>query len=143
MTPLTTFLAQTEDEAISSTVEVVRRTMNRLDILHHPEELLEALSDVPIVAGSILVVVGLLCVYNGYKWHKWVVTILAFMCGIGLGRMLSEEFGRSNNVAVALGGLCAIVSTPLLKITVAVFSGDGDVIVLEQGPEDHLRALRG
>ena len=111
-----------EEEARNST-EVFRAAAGRMDILHHPDELLDSLANMPFVAASVLVVLGLLCVFNGYRWHKWVVVILAFMCGVGLGNMLNEQFGRSNIVAVAIGGLCAIVATPMLKVTVAIFAG--------------------
>jgi hypothetical protein len=97
--------------------------MKHMDILHHPDELLDALGQVPFLAATGLVIVGLLCVFNGYRWHKWVVAALAFLCGLGLGQLLSEKFGRSNIVAVALGGLCALIATPLLKLAVAAFSG--------------------
>jgi hypothetical protein len=112
------FLAQD-----NATAEVAKETLSRIDILHHPDILLDKLAQMPFMVGTVLVILGALCVFNGYRWHKWVVVILAFGLGLGLGQMLSEQFGRSNIVAVALGGLCAIVATPMLKIAVALFSG--------------------
>ncbi len=118
-------LAQQASQSASSSSDASMwyPIVTRLDILHHPNELLDRLSQVPFLAGSALVAVGLLCVFNGYRWHKWVVAILAFLAGLRLGDMLSEQFGRSEIVAIALGSLCAIVATPLMKITVAIFSG--------------------
>jgi hypothetical protein len=112
-----------QDPTINGPMELVRATMQNMDILHHPNELLDALGQVPFIAATMLVIVGLLCVFNGYRWHKWVVVVLAFLCGLGMGQVLSEQFGRSSIVAVALGGLCAIIATPLVKLAVAVFSG--------------------
>ncbi|MHC5004212.1 MAG: hypothetical protein ACYTJ0_13945, partial [Planctomycetota bacterium] len=66
---------------------------------------------------------GLLCVFNGYRWHRWVVVILAFVCGLAIGESLGEHFGRSTIVAVSIGCLCAIVATPLEKLAVAIFGG--------------------
>ncbi|HRP62720.1 MAG TPA: hypothetical protein PK400_05445 [Phycisphaerales bacterium] len=107
----------------SSGFGVVTDAFKRLDILHHPEELLASISNMPLVAASVIVVVGVLCVLNGYRWHKWVIVILAFLAGLGLGHLLSEHMGRSAIVAVSLGLLCAIIATPMLKVAVAVFGG--------------------
>jgi hypothetical protein len=99
------------------------RLVDRLDILYHPDQLLEALSGLPMIAASVCVTVGVLCVFNGYRWHKWVVAILAFGCGLGIGFKLSEQMGRSMIVAASIGCLCAIIATPLLRVTVAIFGG--------------------
>ena len=77
----------------------------------------------PLIAACVCVIVGVLCVLNGYRWHKWVVVILAFLGGLALGQLLSEQLGRSHVVAIAVGLLCAIVATPLLKVAVALFGG--------------------
>ncbi|NNM24600.1 MAG: hypothetical protein HKO59_01220 [Phycisphaerales bacterium] len=103
--------------------ELFASMFERLDILFHPEELLDALATLPLLAASVIVVVGVLCVLNGYQWHKWVVAVLAFICGLGLGYKLSETMGRSMVVAASVGCLCAIVATPLLRLTVAIFGG--------------------
>ena len=95
----------------------------RLDILNRPNELLDALSQMPFILASVIVVVGVLCVLNGYRWHKWVIMALAFLSGIGLGHLLSTQIGKSAIVAVSLGLLCAIIATPMLKVAVAIFGG--------------------
>ncbi len=109
--------------AISQIGEAVRNAIGKLDILNHPDELLESLAQLPFFVAAVIVVVGLLVTLNGYAWHKWVVGILAFIIGLGLGQMMSEYMGRSTIIAVAVGLLCAIVSAPLLKIAVAVIAG--------------------
>lgn len=97
--------------------------VDRMNILFRPEELLDRLADVPFILAAVVVAVGILCIFNGYRWHKWIIAILSFLCGLGLGYMLSQQMGKSTVVAVAVGGLCAIVATPLLRITVAIFGG--------------------
>ncbi len=104
-------------------MEIVREIVGRMDILNHPTQLLDGLAQVPLVMGGVFVVVGILCVLNGYRWHKWVVVVLAFLGGLVLGRLLSTHMGESRIVAVALGLLCAIIATPLLRIAVAIFGG--------------------
>ncbi len=97
--------------------------LKQMDILTQPQRLLEMLSELPLVAASMIVVVGALCVFNGYRWHKWVVIILAFMAGLGLGHILSQRMGKSVVVAIAVGVLFATVATPMLRWTVALFGG--------------------
>ena len=103
--------------------EIIRGLVGRMDILNHPNQLLDGLAQVPLVTGGVFVVVGVLCVLNGYRWHKWVVVVLAFLGGLVLGRLLSDHVGESRIVAVSLGLLCAIIATPLLRIAVAIFGG--------------------
>ena len=95
----------------------------RLDILNHPNELLDSLSQIPLIGASVIVVVGVLCMLNGYRWHKWVIMSLAFIAGLGLGHLLSVHIGKSSVIAIALGLLCAIIATPMLKVSVAIFGG--------------------
>jgi len=95
----------------------------KMDILTKPERLLEMLTGLPLVASCMIVVVGALCVFNGYRWHKWVVVVLAFMAGLGIGHVLSQRMGKSVVVAIAVGVLCATVATPMLRWTVALFGG--------------------
>ena len=96
---------------------------SKMDILTQPERLLEMLTGVPLVASCMIVVVGALCVFNGYRWHKWVVVVLALMAGLGLGHLLSQRMGKSLVVAIAVGVLFATVATPMLRWTVALFGG--------------------
>lgn len=116
-------LAQDAAASGEGGLEPLRRAFSRLDILNHPSELLDALSQLPLIGASVIVVVGVLCVLNGYRWHKWVIIALAFLLGLGLGQMLSAQMGKSSIIAVSLGLLCAIIATPMLKIAVAIFGG--------------------
>lgn len=118
-------IAQTDTASGNTTglSEFVGEMFRRMDILTRPAELLDLLSQMSFVTAAVIVVVGVLCVLNGYRWHKWLVMALAFMFGLGLGHLLSEHVGKSAIVAVALGLLCAIVATPMLKVAVALFGG--------------------
>ena len=118
-----TMLLLAQGTTDTNAMESLRGIFTRMDILSHPDELLTSLSQMPIVLASVFVVVGLMCVLNGYNWHKWVVIILAFLGGIALGNLLSSQLGKSSIVAFAIGALCAIIATPMLKITIALFGG--------------------
>lgn len=109
--------------APSHTASGLGGVFDRLNILDDPAQLLERLSAMPFIGASVVVVVGVLCVFHGYRWHKWVIAILAFLAGLGIGHQLAGEVGRSTIVAVAVGCLCAIIATPLLRITVGIFGG--------------------
>jgi len=125
MNPLATLQPTLASAAGASAgpVDVASGAIGRLDILNHPEELLAALASLHVVWASIFVVVGVLCVMNGYRWHKKVVIVCALLAGIGLGNLLSRSMGDSRIVMGALGLLCAVIATPLLKYAVAVFGG--------------------
>ncbi len=114
---------QTQNAENAGILELISSFFRRMDVLARPNELLDGLAQVPLIMAGVLVIVGLLCVLNGYRWHRWVVAILAFMGGLVLGSMLSGQMGKSAVIAVALGALCAIIATPLLKVAVAIFGG--------------------
>ncbi|MEM7228302.1 MAG: hypothetical protein AAF432_05725 [Planctomycetota bacterium] len=115
--------AETASNVLAALWDSVREGVTYLDILNRPEELLDRLSTLPMVWASIGVTVGVLCVLNGYRWHRWVIVVLAFCLGWVLGTNLNQSFGESEIVSVALATLLAIIATPMLKSAVAVFGG--------------------
>lgn len=103
--------------------ELFHSIVDKLDILNHPDDLLNLLSDFSFFNAAVAVVLGVLCVLNGYRWHKWVMVVLAFFGGYLIGTLLSQHMGRSAIIAVSLGLLFAIVAGPMLKVVVAIFAG--------------------
>ena len=97
--------------------------VEQLNILHNPQDLLDLLSQMHFIIAAMIVTVGVLCIFNGYRWHKWVIAVLAFLCGIWLGYQLSQQMDKSVVVATSVGFLCAIIATPLLRLSVMVFGG--------------------
>ena len=120
---LNTLLAQQTPQGQAGPTTAFSDAVSRLDILNEPTQLLDALANLHIVWASVFVVVGALCVFNGYRWHRFVIVICAFLAGIGLGHVLSQQMGQSRIVVAAIGMLCAVIATPLLRITVALFGG--------------------
>lgn len=94
-----------------------------LNIVNDPQRLVEWLDQVPLIAGLTTVTLGVLCVLNGYRWHKWLVAILAFLAGLAIGTAVSQTMGKSVVVATAMGCLFALVARPLLKVSVAILGG--------------------
>ena len=118
-----TFWAQSDTETASTANFSVEGFFESLNMLHDPSALLSELEKLPIIAAAVIVTLGVLCVFNGYRWHKWVVALLALASGIGLGLILSQQMGRPMIIAVAVGLLFAMVATPLLRISVMLFGG--------------------
>jgi hypothetical protein len=123
----TLLFAQQSTPASSGTTTdlstVVSDTFNRMNIVNRPETMLESLAGMPLILAAVLVVLGILCVINGYRWHRWVVIALALLLGAGLGHIMSGHVGKSSVIAAAAGILCAVIATPMLRVTVAVFGG--------------------
>ena len=122
----TTFLAQDSGFSFAQLFDDMAVWM---DIFNHPDRLIDSLAQLPMVIGAVLVIVGGLCVVNGYKWHRWVIIVLAALGGLGLGHLLSQQMGRSHILAVAIGLLCAVIATPLLRFSVAIFGGLAGALV--------------
>jgi len=124
MTIPTLFLAQAAETSTGDTpMPVLSSILTRMDILNHPGELMGTLASMHIVWASVLLIVGALCVLNGYRWHKYVIVICAFLGGLALGHLLSQQMGQSKIVMAAIGLLCAVIATPMLRVAVAVFGG--------------------
>ena len=113
----------TSNLTFAQEIRTFRDAFAQMDILTHPDQLLDSLAKMPMIAASMVVIIGILCVLNGYRWHKWVVVALAFILGLLIGHILSQSMGKSAIVAIALGVLFACIATPMLRWTVAVFGG--------------------
>ncbi|MHC4834171.1 MAG: hypothetical protein ACYTFH_09845 [Planctomycetota bacterium] len=93
------------------------------DLLSRPQELLDRLATMPAIFAVAVMIVGGVCIFQGYRWHRWIVVVLALMLGLVVGDIVSDQIGRSSVVAIAMGLLFAAVASPMLKYTVAVFAG--------------------
>ena len=107
----------------SSISEAWQRILTSLDLARRPEDILEMLSALPIIGAAVLTVVGIACIFQGFRRHKIIVVVLSLLLGFAIGRLISEDLGRSVVVALALGVLLAAIAQPLLKYTVALFAG--------------------
>lgn len=116
-------MSTTPTESSTSVSEAWQTMLTSLDLARRPEDILEVLSSLPIVGAVVLAVVGLACIFQGYRWHKAIVVVLSLLLGFGVGRLISADLGRSVVVAIALGVLLAAIASPLLKYAVALFAG--------------------
>lgn len=93
------------------------------DFLASPRTVTDVLSQVHIVWAAIFVVIGALCVTNGYRWHRGLMVLLAGILGLYVGTMVGERIGSTNVVAACAAVLFAVVAWPMLRYTVALFGG--------------------
>jgi hypothetical protein len=94
-----------------------------LDLLHEPGPVLEELAAMSFLWPTVMAILGLLCILHGYRWHRPIVALIAFLAGIGIGRQLAGDMDRPILLALSVGMLFAVVATPMLKVTVALLAG--------------------
>lgn len=99
------------------------RPVDYLDLLHEPGPVLEELAAMSFLWPTVMAILGLLCILHGYRWHRPIVALIAFLAGIGIGRQLAGGMERPILLALSVGMLFAVVATPMLKLTVAMLAG--------------------
>jgi hypothetical protein len=118
-----------------------REILEQADLLSRPEDLLNRLLDMHAIIGVLVMAIGVVCILQGYRWHRWIIVLLALMLGLGLGHLLSPSIGKSSVVAIAMGLLFAAIASPMIKVTVAIFAGlagaflGANVWSIVQGPD--------
>jgi hypothetical protein len=111
-------------ETGESPVTVVGNALQgKLDVLAHPDTLQRIISEINIVWASIFVIVGILCVLHGYRWHKILLVMLAAMMGVRAGTLLGDRVGSVEIASICLAVLAAVVAWPLMRYAVAIFGG--------------------
>lgn len=98
-------------------------SVRRVDLLNHPEKLAQVLTDLNIVWAVIFMILGGICVFNGYRWHKIVIVLLAGMMGVWAGVEFGNTIGAQTIAAVSLGLLAAMLAWPLLRYAASLFGG--------------------
>ena len=98
-------------------------SVRRADLLNHPEKLAQVLTDLNIVWAVIFMVLGGICVFNGYRWHKLVIVLLAGLGGVWAGVEFGDSIGAQTIVATSLGLLAAMLAWPLLRYAASLFGG--------------------
>lgn len=95
----------------------------RIDVLSRPESVRDILDEISLVWAGIFIIIGTLCLLQGYRWHKWLIVIMAGMFGVRYGLMYGDQVGNPNVAAACLAVLGAVLAWPLMKYSVAVFGG--------------------
>ncbi len=96
---------------------------SRGDALANPEHLLDGLQSLGLVWAVVFITVGLLCLFNGYRWYKFATVTTALLLGLFAGYWLGSQLGAPFVVAGCLGALLFVVAFPLMKYMVAALGG--------------------
>lgn len=121
---MTAFLAQTTTQnPLVNLFETVVQLFSRADTLAQPQQLVEHLTALSVVWAVVFIVVGVMCLLNGYKFYRAVTVALALLIGAFAGYWLGQKIEAPFIVAGCLGALLAVSALPLMKYAVAVFGG--------------------
>lgn len=115
-----TTLAQAKTTTVLDTVTHV---FSRADTLAHPESLMTHLQTLSVVWSVIFLVVGVLCLFNGYKFYRIATIGLALAIGATAGYALGTHIKAPYVVAGCLALLLAVACFPMMKYAVAVLGG--------------------
>jgi len=118
-------LAQADADGRTQTnlFEVITQVFSRPDTLAHPQPVVDHLQHMGVLWAVLFTVVGLLCLFNGYRFYKTATVMIALACGLFLGYRLGKEIGAEYIVSGCLGLLMAVVCFPLMRYAIAVLGG--------------------
>lgn len=114
---------QSMAEAVRNFFDTVAGMFSKGDALAQPEHVIAHLQALGAVSAVVFVVVGVLCMFNGYKFYKLATISMALLLGMFAGYWFGGLIGARYIVAGCLGVLFATLAFPLMKYAVAVFGG--------------------
>lgn len=92
--------------------------------LAHPGELVGKLGQLGEIWALAFVIMGMVCLLNGYKFHKIVTVSLLVILGAVLGYWMGLEIkGPPFVVAAMVSILLGVLAFPLMKYAIAVLGG--------------------
>ncbi|MEM9419835.1 MAG: hypothetical protein AAGA25_12415 [Planctomycetota bacterium] len=114
---------QSFGQALANFFETIAGMFSRGDALAQPEHVIEHLQALGAVWAVVFVIVGVLCMFNGYKFYKLATISIALLLGMFAGYWFGGKIGAPYIVAGCLGVLLATLAFPLMKYAVSVFGG--------------------
>ncbi len=114
---------QSMAEAIRNFFETVAGMFSRGDALAQPEHVITHLQALGAVWAVVFLVVGVLCLFNGYRFYRLATVSVALLLGMFAGYWFGGLIGAPYIVAGCLGVLLATLAFPMMKYAVAVFGG--------------------
>lgn len=92
--------------------------------LAHPSELLGKLGQLGEIWALAFVIMGLICLLNGYKFHKVMTVALLVVLGAVFGYWMGLEIkGPPFVVAAMVSVLAGALAFPLMKYAIAILGG--------------------
>lgn len=117
-------LAQTGSNPFDNLFDTVVSLFSIGDALARPAELVDALQNLMVVWAVVFVVVGVLCMLNGYRFYRVATIALALFMGLFAGYALGKLIQAPPYIiAGCCGLLLAVVALPLMQYAIALFGG--------------------
>jgi hypothetical protein len=117
-------LAQSRSEGpFQNLCNTVTGMFSHGDVLAQPAFLVEQLKALSVVWAVVFLIVGVLCMLNGYRFYRIATISIAFLFGLFLGYALGDKIGAPEIVGGCLGLLLAVTAFPMMKYAVAVLGG--------------------
>lgn len=116
-------LAQESQTPLQNLFETVTAMFSRPDTLAQPEALVEHLQSLSVVWAVVFLIVGLLCMLNGYRFYRIATVAIALLIGLFTGYWLGQQIQAPFIVAGCTGLLLGALAFPLMKFAVAIFGG--------------------
>ncbi|MAE65275.1 MAG: hypothetical protein CMJ18_13470 [Phycisphaeraceae bacterium] len=121
--PAAATATETVSEGSATIFDIVTTIFAKGDALAQPGRMVEALQNMSIVSATVFLIVGLLCLFNGYRYYRIATVLLALAIGAFVGYALGERIGAQWIVAGCFGVLLATICFPLMKYAVALMGG--------------------
>lgn len=97
---------------------------SRGDTLAKPDQLIPELAQLGSIWALVFVILGMICLLNGYKFHKILTIAIVVLLGAMLGYWMGLEIhGPPFVVAGCVGTFMAVLALPLMKYAVAALGG--------------------
>ena len=119
ITPAPTSMA----EAIKNFFDVVAGIFSKGDALAQPEHVIQHLSALGAVWAVIFVIVGVMCMVNGFRFYRVATVGVALLLGMFAGYWFGAKIGAPYVVAACAGTLMATLAFPLMKYAVSLMGG--------------------
>jgi len=103
--------------------DTVTAMFSRPDTLAQPEALVEHLQALSVVWAVVFLIVGLMCMLNGYRFYRFATVAIALLIGLFAGYWVGQQIQAPFIVAGCLGLLLGALAFPLMKFAVAIFGG--------------------
>jgi Domain of unknown function (DUF4203) len=116
-------LAAEGQSPLQNLFETVTAMFSRPDTLAQPEALVEQLQALSVVWAVVFLIVGLMCMLNGYRFYRVATISIALLIGLFAGYWIGQQIEAPFIVAGCLGLLLGALAFPLMKFAVAVFGG--------------------
>ncbi len=116
-------LAKSAQGPLQNLFDTVTAMFSRPDALAQPEALVENLQALSAIWAVVFLIVGLLCMLNGYRFYKTSTVLIALLIGMFAGYWIGEQIQAPFIVAGCMGLLLAAVAFPLMKFAIAIFGG--------------------